>query len=429
MAAAVPLLAPRAGVYLLVIAMYLRYSLPGLVGVYPADILCFLVITGSMAHRIARGESPIVQSRVNARLFLVAAVLALSLLAAYDLEFGLKNWLRHVQLFLLLVAIPGCIKLDDPMRIMRLILVLTSANSVRNIIEFIWIGGGARVFGPPGPFFEMFLAVVIVQCAIEVIFCRRSLPTLGWLLLFLLNLTALICTQSRTPMIQVVLAISLLVAICWYWSRRNHQSGIKGRAVATTAILAVVGIILLSGALTVFTAPASRIYQAVEGRSGTVAMRFYLWKTGLEMFLQSPVLGIGLGQVARWDLFLASWHLDPLAVSTRTMGAHNDFINYLAGTGMAGIAALFLLFARFWELGYSALRRAVTPEVARGIFLTWFPVCTIIIGFFLGPHTFYSLSGILAVICMGVLVSAAARGPVVLPGSPATIIPNSRGRS
>jgi O-antigen ligase len=121
----------------------------------------------------------------------------------------------------------------------------------------------------------------------------------------------------------------------------------------------------------------------------------FLWRTGLRVFLDSPIIGIGLGQVGEWDQFLSFWRFDIASLATRGLGAHNDFITYIAETGLLGIAPLMWFLWRMFATGGQALRRVSRHDEAAKTMTLWIPVAAMVMGFFFRTHMFYSIAGIL----------------------------------
>jgi len=403
-AVAVALIWPRAGVYMLVTLTYIRVSLPGLNGIYPADAMTFLVIAGTMMGRLIGGKDPWVSTRLNKTLLIILVLFGLSLLMAHNMSAGVTNWFRHLQLFWLMLSIIGCIDYDDIGHLVNLVLVLTAIVSAWNVAAYVLAEGGRRVFGPAGPFFPTFLAATICQSAVGFLFGKRRLHRAGWAGLWLLYMAALVAAQTREVMLQVVVATIFLFYLVWRWSSKYSQGALKRRTIILVVALSAIAILLLSNSVPLLQSPSQRVIQAVEGRAMTVNYRLFLWKTGLNAFADSPILGIGLDQVRSWNEILPFWHLDPMAISTKGLGAHNDFITYIAETGLIGMAGLLTFFWLLVRMGGRLFFSATTRESARAILMLWLPVCAVIMRFFFGTHMFYSLSGILTALYVAFLI-------------------------
>lgn len=401
--AATAFLVPRVGVLLLAMSLYFKFSLPGMSSVYPADALAMCIVAGTITGRLIQGRRLFESTPLNKPILLILAIFALSLINAYALNSGIVNWLRHLQLFGLCIAVTAVMEIDDIERLLRWMLLITSVLALLNVAEFILIGGSKRVFGPLGSYFPLFLSVAIGQCAVHALLTERSAARAGWTSLALLLFMAQLASQARAAWLQAVLSLGIMVLALWKWTGWTGQALVRRRLVLVVFVTALVMVILLSGLLPVLDQPMNRIYRTFAGESFTMQTRLFLWKTGLDAFLASPILGTGLGQVKQWHEFIPSWRFDPLSAHSRGLGAHNDSITYLSETGLVGFAAILWFFFRLMRFGYRSLMRVDRPEDARRILVLWVPVAGIVTAFFFGTHTFYSLAGMLTALYFGML--------------------------
>jgi O-antigen ligase len=232
----------------------------------------------------------------------------------------------------------------------------------------------------------------------------RKSHSWAWGFLLLIYTLALLATQTRAAMIQMILGLVLLISVVWIWGARSGQPHLRRRIAVFLTILGVTGLVLVADWIPLFHRPAARITEVLEGHAHTVNLRMFLWKTGLRAFADSPIMGIGLGQVQRWDLFLPYWRFDVSSLGTRGLGAHNDFITYIAETGILGITAVLWLLWRMFKSGIQVLRRIRTHEEARRAMMLWIPVTGIVFGFFFSTHMFYSIPGVLTAIYIALWV-------------------------
>jgi O-antigen ligase len=206
----------------------------------------------------------------------------------------------------------------------------------------------------------------------------------------------------------------LLFYLAWRWSLRHAHGALKRRTIILVVALSAIAVVLLSGSVALLQSPSQRVIQAIEGHAVTVDYRLFLWKTGLKAFVDSPLLGIGLGQIRSWDEILPYWRFDPMATATKGLGAHNDFITYIAETGLIGMGCILALFWLTFRMGGAEFHRARTLESARAALMLWLPVCAILMRFFFGTHMFYSISGILTAFYFALLIkhSESGRNPL-----------------
>lgn len=386
---------PRAGVFMLATLLYFRYPLPGLIGIYPADAMAFLVIAGTIFQRLLRGERIIERTWANRWLALILITFAISLTAAFDLAWGFKNWLRHVQLIGLMVAIASCVERRDIFTLIRWMVVLTVIVSLGNILTYVVVGGEKRTFGPAGPFFATFTVLAALRAAVGLLMSPRRRFSAGWGILLVISGMGLLVTQTRAAMLQLVLTLGLLFVVVWFLGRKSGRRFLQWRSFLFGSLMALVGVVILSDLIPLLHSPSARISAALQGHAATVDYRLFLWKTGLHAFIDAPVFGIGLGQISKWDQFLTYWRFDVTSMFTRGLGAHNSSITYLAETGVVGSIPLLWFLWRMFATGARALKRVRSHAQATETLIVWIPVAAMTLGYFFRTHMFYSLDGML----------------------------------
>lgn len=386
---------PRASLYILATVIYFRYALPGTMNVYPADAMAFVVMAGVFLRRLLRGESIIEHNWANRWLALIIIAFAVSLLVAFDFSLGFKNWLRHVQLIGLMAAIATCLERDDIFALIRWMVILTAIFCFGNILTYILVGEEKRTFGPTGQFFATFTVLACLRAAVGFLMSQRKRASAGWGIVLGICGMGLLVTQTRAAMIQLVLAMCLLLALVWFWGRRSRQPYLQWRSFLFASAMVLSAVVILADLVPLLHRPSARLSEVLEGRAPTVDMRMFLWKTGLHAFIDSPILGIGLGQIAQWDQFLNYWRLDVGSITTKGLGAHNNFITYIAETGVVGTLPLLWFLWRMFATGARELRRARSHAQVTEIMIVWMPVAAMVLAYFFRTHIFYSLDGML----------------------------------
>lgn len=396
---------PRIGILFLAASTFLRIDLPGLVGVYPGDIIALLLVAGLALHLVLHGPQRIFKNALFAPLAVMLGIFAISLLDAFDPELGLKNWFRHLQMVFVILVVSVTVEASDIRRIIKLILWMAIGLSIPNIIEAIRLGGTERVFGIGSLFLPFYLATGIMYCTIEYLLSERR-----WIRSFMVFASgimgvAIIATQTREAMLHTAIGVSLSCWLIWRWAIRTQAPTIKRRVLTVVVYCVIAASLFMFGSITVFEAPANRIVQAVEGRSNTIFIRLFLWKMGVHVFLDSPVLGIGLGQNSEWDKFIPLWHFDPMSRVSRGLGVHNDLITYAAETGILGLMTLFWFFVRMMKSGWRAYHSGLDRTELQLLLIVWVPCLAVFARFFYGTHTFYSLGGLFNCLYFGMLIA------------------------
>jgi len=204
----------------------------------------------------------------------------------------------------------------------------------------------------------------------------------GWLrvqlaVLALLALTALAAlwfTASRGAMIGVATSLAVTGGLLAY-ARSSHAKRRSGLACALVALL------MGAAAFASFTAspavwaqeeaaPASTATLdartegiAMEGVAPTLAsgatfrLRLSYWRTGLSMFLDNPLSGVGLGN------FGVNYPRYQSPAAGNVKQAHNDFLQMFCETGLGG----GLLFLAFWGyyLAWGGVRIFLEPSASQ----------------------------------------------------------------
>lgn len=405
MLAAVSFLWPRAGIYILCIAVYFRVAVPGTTGIYPADLLAFIVIGGGVVSGLSSNWRAVRFNPLSGPMAAILLVFAISLIGAHDLSIGATNWLRHVQMFGVILVISAVIGEKDITRILRVLLVVTFIVCLPTLVTAIQIGGRQRVFGIASAFFPFFLAAGIMYSSVAYLLSDGALRRWLWATLALTLALGIFVSQTREAMLHVIIGLGLIAAFVWVWAKRFDQPQLRRRVSSMVIAGVLVLLIVLSGSVALLETSANRMHQALEGHSNTIFIRLFLWRTGIQNFVDSPVLGIGIGQIRRWDEILPYWRFDPMSQLSKGVGAHNDLITYAAETGIIGLAALFWFFWRIVQCGWSQWRRTDSAESLFKLLVIWVPCLALIVRFFYGTHTFYSLGGLFNCIYFGMLIA------------------------
>ena len=86
------------------------------------------------------------------------------------------------------------------------------------------------------------------------------------------------------------------------------------------------------------------IFTDVSAKKESLRERFFKWKVGFQMLRKNPVLGVGIGGVkTNFALFQPEVKREFPLQSTSESKIHNDYIQILAETGLAGFAAYLYL--------------------------------------------------------------------------------------
>ena len=225
--------------------------------------------------------------------------------------------------------------------------------------DFIAAKNFAAVYGNVGQTNHFATHISLALASLVLLFAAARLPIWVVIPLALPLLLVLSLSGSRSSGIYLfaVLAFSLLL----YWRGTACTEGyVAKRRLVVTSFLLIIGFVLMQWLLikaSIFVVPSGSITvvdRIFDQASGTSA-RIYLWQEAWHMFLQAPILGIGIGQFALHHFHLSTVFQTP-EITGICNNAHNLILHLLAETGLAGtlpvVGGIVL-----WLLGLYSVRR------------------------------------------------------------------------
>lgn len=142
-------------------------------------------------------------------------------------------------------------------------------------------------------------------------------------------------SQSRTAFIELIVGILLVV----FFRYREKKQFFKGVFRIVFAILIIVAVIFFVSQFQVFSGLNERIQSLVDYaqgksvREGSVIQRELYIQAGWNQFLKTPILGVGIGNTSQITM----------AVTGHSTYLHNNFIELLAGGGIAGFCIYYVM--------------------------------------------------------------------------------------
>ncbi|KUZ72622.1 polymerase [Burkholderia ubonensis] len=169
----------------------------------------------------------------------------------------------------------------------------------------------------------------------------RRLAVWAWLMLSVVLSGGLALTVSRGPWLQVAVMVIAGFWMAWVESRGKPgaPANVRARAWLMPVLLAAV-FVAVNGAvrwanlhyhLNLAVSAAERMRDA-----GQIAPRLALWKYGLAMFREHPLLGVGWGEFPSHQFALAR-ALGGVEIANNS---HDIFVDLLAKTGLLGLGVL-----------------------------------------------------------------------------------------
>lgn len=199
-----------------------------------------------------------------------------------------------------------------------------------------WQGRPSSVLGHPTHLAAYLVLMLAGALSFYLLSEDRTLRRLsGWVLA--LGFTTLLTAQTRGA--YIAFAAVLLIAISYFvrsWSKR----------LVLVAALVALSVGVAFAAVTLFPARF-----AVKDQL-SVFTRIILWSTAWQMFLTSPIHGIGFGVFP----LISAQYLPPVGLGA-DLETHNIYIELLAETGILGFGAFCVLMGTFIYHGRRQLRQ------------------------------------------------------------------------
>lgn len=144
------------------------------------------------------------------------------------------------------------------------------------------------------------------------------------------------------------LYLLLMAGLAWWWARRDAGQ----RPLLRYCLLLIVGFGVMHLIVQLpFMAGTSNVnsMERLFGDNASGGIRLFLWREAIQMFMQSPWLGVGFGQFA-WQHFQLAPGLHSSDIVGLYNNAHNLFFQLAAEAGVIGLLAFFVPLA-FWFYG------------------------------------------------------------------------------
>jgi O-antigen ligase len=151
----------------------------------------------------------------------------------------------------------------------------------------------------------------------------------------------------------VLLALALTYSRNAWLGLAAGVLGLVATARRVVPVLAVLAAALAAGALAVPGSVAERVQSIVNLEDETLRDRVAMWRSGLAMIADHPLLGVGPGEVRAWY----QHYRRPEAIRPSTGHLHNSPIQVAAERGLPALGAWVWLWVVFFREGWRILSR------------------------------------------------------------------------
>lgn len=304
---------------------------------------------------------PMPHGLVLATLLLLLAML-LSITTTHSISASLKELVKWIEVVILLLL--GARYLHTRQQVWTLVIVVLLAGVSQGLLglvqAFFQLGPQAFVraselrvygtFGQPNPFGGYINLILTISIALLLLGRDTRTRLLAGCAVIVLGIAEYL-SQSKGGYIAIAVAIYLILTLGFPRLRPLMYAIIIALVAAiggymvglvparyTTPILQKIGLIDIS-----FYAPSAANYANSE--------RVAHWLAGINMFLDHPFLGVGIGNYASVYPHYA------LGIFVLPLGhAHNYYINIAAEAGIVGLTAFVLFIAAIFVAGGRAYR-------------------------------------------------------------------------
>ncbi|NDJ61556.1 MAG: hypothetical protein GYB67_10555 [Chloroflexi bacterium] len=298
---------------------------------------------------------------------------------------GDRTWMFTFIQLLALVFLTG-ILLREPraqetvMWLFALSAVISGVVAIQEVLSADEFVRGNGFLGGANTAVRYFVVAMIFLFHLRTVQDNNLLKLLITVAIGVLALSA-IYTFSRTGFVILMLAMVLL-----FLGSQSLGGGkrLRGSQLSLLAVAIIVLTLLVPEEFYVLL--DERFLTSVQEGTDTVGIRYNLWQTGLNMWFDHPIAGVGIGQ---FGANLGSYGIDLLDLDeiVREAGAHNAFVQVLAETGIVGLG-LFLGMLWFALRGLWRGTRSPDGRTA-SLALTWFVTFVALLVGWLTMHTFY----------------------------------------
>jgi len=346
-------------------ALHLPYML-NKVAVLPFDILLAILFFSVFLEFLLRGRSEIRSTGLDLAFLALIAATFVSAVLAHNRAYSVLPTIRIVMIY---IAFRMVYKFALEMGVRRITLFyiyLVMALAAINVVLFLIKGGQARVFGPAWLGFETYSMTALPMAVGFLIWSRTFGERLKYLLVAIVIGFGMLASQSRGPMLAVVVAVPLLFFFATLKARREQTGSILriGRLIFVPLIVVSAAVLFLRQSL--FEHAVERLEILVESLKNpqeTILLRLVLAKAAIKGFLAHPIFGVGIGNFKIIDQVVPEMRMDPVWFYLRGMSAHNVVLHYLAETGIVGTVALLSVAWLGVRSAYRSFRRKLaTPD-------------------------------------------------------------------
>ncbi|PTL34898.1 hypothetical protein CLG94_12430 [Candidatus Methylomirabilis limnetica] len=271
--------------------------------------------------------------------FLFMLSLGVSIFASQDISESLTVLFTYVQLLIMFFLVIDFVRGEGEFKYLLMVFVLSSLVNAGFAIYQFHFENMARVGGTIGNANRFGIIQLVLLCLIAPVFGSLSAGWLRFAMWLALGPIAysILLSFSRGAFVAAV-------AVLLYYLLFLRSGGVRPKVALVVVILAAF-VLAPEG----FYDRIDTIRIALSGtqlREGSIPTRLLYYRAGVQMGLDHPLTGVGLGQFNRHIATYANLR------TVEARGAHNMYVSVFAETGIIGLIA----FLGFLATSFVAVR-------------------------------------------------------------------------
>ena len=308
----------------------------------PADFAVLILLVAVVLDYLLRVRTEVHRTSFDAPFLLLIGAALMSIVLAHDRSLTITPTLRVIVIYL---AYRVSFKMAQEIgvrRIVQVYLLIVAVLAAINCVMLVIEGGQHRVFGLAWLPMETFCMTALPMAAASLIWSNRPGERLLYGTCCLVIGTAILGTQSRAPMVAVLIALPVLMWLVMRKAQREQRKASRRSIIWLAVPLAGLAMVVLMLSETAFRGSFDRIGELINSMvrpEGTVSLRVVLWTAAIKAYLVNPITGIGMGNFKVVSQILPDIRLVPVWYYIGGMSPHNVVLHWLAETGPLGACA------------------------------------------------------------------------------------------
>lgn len=334
----------------------------------PADFAVLILLMAVVLDYLLRVRTEVHRTSFDAPFMLLIGAALMSIVLAHDRSLTITPTLRVIVIYLAYRVSYKMAREIGVRRIVQVYLLIVVVLAAINCVTLVIEGGQHRVFGLAWLPMETFCMTALPMAAAFLIRSNRPGGRLLYGTCCLVIGIAILGTQSRAPMVAVLVALPVLMWLVMRKAQREQLKSNRWSILWLAMPLAGLVLVVLTLSETAFRGSFERIGELINSMvrpEGTVSLRVVLWTAAIKAYLVNPITGIGMGNFKVVSQILPDIRLVPVWYYIGGMSPHNVVLHWLVETGPLGAGALLWLAWRGVKVGYRQFMKSLDVQDAQ----------------------------------------------------------------